>query len=262
MSWTPADPSSRAAKRRRLDLELVDRGLARSRAQAKALISAGQVRVDGTVVRRASTAVPATAVVQASTDPYVSRGAHKLAGALDDLGLPVPARVLDAGSSTGGFTQVLLERGARHVVAVDVGTGQLAGPLRSDPRVRLFEQTNLRDLTLAHVEEQPVDLVVADVSFISLTLLLRPLTAVTARDGALLLLVKPQFEVGRERLGPGGVVREDRLRQEAVTGVTTAAADLGWPALATVPCRVVGESGNQEYFVLLGHGSAPNMLTR
>jgi 23S rRNA (cytidine1920-2'-O)/16S rRNA (cytidine1409-2'-O)-methyltransferase len=236
----------------RLDLELVARGLARSRTQAHALIDAGRVTVDGTVVRRAATAVSPAAVVAAQTDPYVSRGAHKLIGALDDLGLAVPARALDAGSSTGGFTQVLLERGCAEVVAVDVGRGQLVEPLRSDPRVRLLEQTNLRDLTLAHVEHRPVALVVADVSFISLTLLLRPLTDVTAPDGVLLLLVKPQFEVGRERLGPGGVVREESLRRAAVDGVVAVAADLGWPARATVPSRVVGESGNQEYFLLLG----------
>jgi 23S rRNA (cytidine1920-2'-O)/16S rRNA (cytidine1409-2'-O)-methyltransferase len=236
----------------RLDLELVVRGLARSRTQAHALISAGRVTVDGTVVRRAATTVAPAAVVEAQTDPYVSRGAHKLAGALDDLGLAVPARALDAGSSTGGFTQVLLERGCTEVVAVDVGRGQLAEPLRSDPRVRLFEQTNLRDLTLAHVDHRPVALVVADVSFISLTLLLRPLTAVTAADGILLLLVKPQFEVGRDRLGPGGVVREEHLRRAAVDGVGTAAAELGWRARETVPSRIVGESGNQEYFLLLG----------
>jgi 23S rRNA (cytidine1920-2'-O)/16S rRNA (cytidine1409-2'-O)-methyltransferase len=240
----------------RLDVELVARGLARSRTQAQAQISAGQVRLDGTVVRRAATMVSADAVLEAHADPYVSRGAHKLVGALDDLGLTVPARVLDAGSSTGGFTQVLLEHGAHQVFAVDVGTGQLAEPLRSDPRVRLFEQTNLRDLTLAHVEDQPVDLVVADVSFISLTLLVGPLTAVTAPAGSLLLLVKPQFEVGRERLGAGGVVREDPLRQASVAAVATAARDLGWPVRATVPSRVVGESGNQEYFVLLSRATA------
>jgi 23S rRNA (cytidine1920-2'-O)/16S rRNA (cytidine1409-2'-O)-methyltransferase len=235
----------------RLDLALVARGLARSRSQAQALISAGQVQVDGTVVRRAAVVVPDSAVVEAVTDRYVSRGAHKLVGALDDLDVAVPDRALDAGSSTGGFTQVLLERGAQQVVAVDVGTGQLAEPLRSDPRVRLFEQTNLRHLTLAHVDDRPVGLVVADVSFISLTLLLPPLTAVTAPDGALLLLVKPQFEVGRERLGPGGIVREDRLRRTAVAAVATAADELGWTEQATAPSRVVGESGNQEYFLLL-----------
>jgi 23S rRNA (cytidine1920-2'-O)/16S rRNA (cytidine1409-2'-O)-methyltransferase len=226
---------------RRLDLELVARGLARSRSQAQALIRAGRVRVDGTVVRRTAAVVPSKAVVEADSDHYVSRGAHKLVGALDDLDLAVPARALDAGSSTGGFTQVLLERGATQVVAIDVGTGQLVEPLRSDPRVRLLEQTNLRDLTPAHVDGQPVDLVVADVSFISLTLLLRPLTAVTTPAGALLLLVKPQFEVGRE----------DRLRHAAVAAVATAARELGWTEQATVPSRVVGESGNQEYFLLL-----------
>ena len=239
----------------RLDLELVARGLARSRTQAAALISAGRVTVDGTIVRRAATVVAPAAVIQAQSDPYVSRGAHKLIGALDDLGLAVPARALDAGASTGGFTQVLLERGCAEVVAVDVGRGQLAEPLRSDPRVRLLEQTNLRDLTLAHVGERPVDLVVADVSFISLTLLLRPLTAVTAPDGLLLLLVKPQFEVGRERLGPGGLVREEHLRRTAVDGVAAAAEGLGWAARATVASRVVGGSGNQEYFLLLGRES-------
>jgi 23S rRNA (cytidine1920-2'-O)/16S rRNA (cytidine1409-2'-O)-methyltransferase len=250
--WT--GPTSRTAaepQMARLDLELVARGLARSRSQAQALISAGHVRVDGTVVRRTAATVPPAAVVEARPDPYVSRGAHKLIGALDDLEMAVPARALDAGSSTGGFTQVLLERGCQQVVAVDVGTGQLAEPLRSDPRVRLWEQTNLRDLTLAHVDQQPVDLAVADVSFISLTLLLGPLTAVTAPAGALLLLVKPQFEVGRERLGRGGVVREDNLRREAVAGVAAAAEALGWPVRATVPSRVVGESGNQESFLLL-----------
>ena len=232
----------------RLDLELVSRGLARSRSQAQALISAGRVTVDGHVVRRAAVAVPPSAVVEAMADPYVSRGAHKLAGALDDLDLAVPARALDGGSSTGGFTQVLLERGCAEVVAVDVGTGQLAEPLRSDPRVRRLEQTNLRDLTLAHLDERPVELVVADVSFISLTLLLAPLTSVTTPDGGLLLLVKPQFEVGRERLGPGGVVRDDGLRRAAVNSVAVAAADLGWPARATVPSRVAGEVGQPGVF--------------
>ena len=244
----------------RLDLELVARGLARSRSQAQALISAGQVTVDGEVVRRAAAAVPPAAVVEARTDPYVSRGAHKLAGALDDLDLAVPARALDAGSSTGGFTQVLLERGCRQVVAVDVGTGQLAEPLRSDPRVRLFEQTNLRELTLAHVDQQPVGLVVADVSFISLTLLLRPLTAVTAPDGALLLLVKPQFEVGRERLGPGGVVRDDRAARADGRGRAVAAAAArcsAGPARATVPSRLAGRVGQPGVLPAAGLGARP-----
>ncbi len=146
-------------------------------------------------------------------DHYVSRAAHKLVGALDDLGLVVGGRALDAGASTGGFTQVLLERGCREVVAVDVGTDQLAPSLRADPRVRVHEQTNLRDLSLDHVARQPVDLSVADVSFISLTLLIAPLAAVTDPAGTMLVMVKPQFEVGRSRLGKGGVVRDPPLHR-------------------------------------------------
>jgi 23S rRNA (cytidine1920-2'-O)/16S rRNA (cytidine1409-2'-O)-methyltransferase len=238
-------------KLRRLDLELVTRGLARSRAQAQAMISAGGVRVDGMVARRAATRVHAASVIEASPDHYVSRGAHKLAGALDDLGVVVPSRALDAGASTGGFTQVLLERGCSQVIAVDVGTDQLAQQLREDPRVRSWPQTNLKDLTLAHVDHMPVKLVVADVSFISLTLLVAPLLRVTAADGELLLLVKPQFEVGRERLAPSGVVHDEGLRRQAVDDVVASAEVHGWSAAAVVPSRIPGATGNSELFVLL-----------
>ncbi len=203
------------------------------------------------MVRRAAARVQAAPVLEAATDHYVSRGAHKLAGALDDLSLAVPDRALDAGASTGGFTQVLLERGCRQVFAVDVGTDQLAAQLRDDPRVRSWPQTNLRDLTLAHVDGVPVDLVVADVSFISLTLLLEPLIGVTAADGALLLLVKPQFEVGRHRLASSGVVRDEALRRQAVDGVVAAAKVHDWTAAAVVPSRLPGATGNTEVFVLL-----------
>ena len=248
----------------RLDLVLVARGLARSRSQAQALVAGGAVRVDGVVVRRPAEAVRAGATVTAETDPYVSRAAHKLLGALDDLGLAVHGRALDAGASTGGFTQVLLERGCRSVHAVDVGTDQLAPLLREDPRVVVQEQTNLRDLGLAHLGGRPVDLVVADVSFISLTLLVAPLTAVTADDGWLLLMVKPQFEVGRERLGRGGVVRSPALQAEAVEAVAGVAAELGWPAHAVVPSRLPGPAGNREFFLLLRRGApaAPLDLDR
>jgi 23S rRNA (cytidine1920-2'-O)/16S rRNA (cytidine1409-2'-O)-methyltransferase len=191
------------------------------------------------------------AVLTAETDPYVSRAAHKLLGALDDLGLVVAGRALDAGSSTGGFTQVLLERGCAPLYAVDVGTGQLAEPLRRDPRVVVHEQTNLRDLGLHHVGGEPVDLTVADVSFISLTLLVAPLTAVTARSGQILLMVKPQFEVGRERLGRGGVVRSPELQREAVAAVVSAAGASGWYPHAVRPSRLPGPAGNREFFVLL-----------
>jgi 23S rRNA (cytidine1920-2'-O)/16S rRNA (cytidine1409-2'-O)-methyltransferase len=210
------------------------------------------VQVDGVVVTRPSTMVRDGAAVTATTDPYVSRAAHKLLGALDELGLTVGGRALDAGSSTGGFTQVLLERGCAPVYAVDVGTDQLVPVLRADPRVVVRERTNLRDLTLAHVDGTPVDLVVADVSFISLTLLVAPLAAVTRPGGRLLLMVKPQFEVGRERLGRGGVVREPELHREAVETVLGAAAEQGWHALAVRPSQLPGPAGNREFFVLLG----------
>ena len=240
----------------RLDRLLLTRGLARSRSQAQAMIAGGDVQVDGVVVTKPAALVPAGARLSATTDPYVSRAAHKLLGALDDLGLVVGGRALDAGASTGGFTQVLLERGCAPVYAVDVGTDQLVPSLRADSRVVVREQTNLRDLTLDHLDGQPVDLVVADVSFISLTLLVAPLAAVTRAAGRLLLMVKPQFEVGRERLGRGGVVREPALHREAVQTVLAAAADLGWHAHAVRPSRLPGPAGNREFFVLLA-GTAP-----
>ena len=235
----------------RLDRLVVACGLARSRAQAQELIAAGQVRVAGVVVTKAAAAVPPGAEITATPDPYVSRAAHKLLGALDDLRLAVGGRALDAGSSTGGFTQVLLERGCRTVYAVDVGTDQLVAPLRAEPRVVVREQTNLRDLTLADLDGEPVDLAVADVSFISLTLLIGPLAAVTRPGGRMLLMVKPQFEVGRARLGRGGVVREPALHREAVDTVLAAAQDRGWYVQAVRPSRLPGPAGNREFFVLL-----------
>ena len=235
----------------RLDLALVRLRLARSRSQAQALIAAGRVSVDGVVVARPAANVAFGAQIVARPDRYVSRAAHKLLGALDDLDLRPAGRALDAGASTGGFTQVLLERGCTKVYAVDVGTDQLAEPVRADPRVRVWERTNLRDLTLDHLDGVQVDLVVADVSFISLTLLLEPLSAVTAADGALLLMVKPQFEVGRERLGKGGLVRDPALQQEAVDGVVAAAEPYRWQPEGRVRSRLPGASGNLEFFVLL-----------
>jgi 23S rRNA (cytidine1920-2'-O)/16S rRNA (cytidine1409-2'-O)-methyltransferase len=240
---------------RRLDIELVDRGLARSRSHAQDMISSGLVRVNDAVVTRTAERVGSAEVIMVRPDPYVSRGAHKLAGALDDLGLQVSGRALDAGASTGGFTQVLLDRGCREVIAVDVGTGQLADQLRTDPRVTVWERTNLRDLGLGHVGGRPVDLVVADVSFISLITILDPLISVLAGTGQLLLMIKPQFEVGRELLGKSGVVRSDELRQQAVDRVIAAAADRGWPVRAVVKSRLPGPAGNVEYFALFGRAS-------
>ncbi len=233
----------------RLDQALVERGLARSRSQAQALIRDGRVRVDGSVTMRASRPTGPGHRLEAETDPYVSRAAHKLSGALDELDLRPTGRVLDAGASTGGFTQVLLQRGAGVVYAVDVGTGQLADDLRADPRVRVREQTNLRGLTPADVDQALIDGVVADVSFISLTLLLAPLARVSRPDGWWLLLVKPQFEVGRAALGRGGVVHDAGRRRAAVASVIDAAQELGWHPQAVTPSRLSGAAGNREYFV-------------
>jgi 23S rRNA (cytidine1920-2'-O)/16S rRNA (cytidine1409-2'-O)-methyltransferase len=239
----------------RLDRELVARGLARSRGHARAMVTDGQVSVDGRVVVKAAEPVAPTTVIEAVGDGYVSRAAHKLSGALDDLGLVVRGRALDAGSSTGGFTQVLLERGCSQVTCVDVGTDQLAASLRADPRVRVWEQTNLRDLTLAHVDGEPVDLTVADVSFISLTMIISRLLAVTAPTGSVLAMVKPQFEVGRKRLGKGGVVRDPELHRQAVVAVLASAAGHDWQPRAAVPSRLLGPAGNREFFVWLTCGA-------
>ncbi len=221
------------------------------------MITEGQVWVAGQPVRKPAEPVTGDAVIEANGDRYVSRAAHKLLGVLDDLGITVTGRALDAGSSTGGFTQVLLERGATEVVAVDVGTDQLHPLLRHDPRVRVWEQTNLRDLTVAHVQERPVDLTVADVSFISLTMLLEPLDRVTAESGSMLLMVKPQFEVGRSLLGKGGVVRSPELQRQAVGAVLDRAAALGWRPRAAAPSRLPGPAGNREFFVWLRRDATP-----
>jgi 23S rRNA (cytidine1920-2'-O)/16S rRNA (cytidine1409-2'-O)-methyltransferase len=249
-------------RRARLDAELVRRGLARSREQAAQLVAAGQVRVPGrTAVKPATQVTAAEPIVvdEPAGETFVSRGGHKLAGALEAFsahGLTVRGkRCLDAGASTGGFTDVLLRAGASEVVAVDVGYGQLAWALQSDDRVQVHDRTNIRDLTLDVVGE-PVDLVVGDLSFISLALVLDPLLSVTREDGELALMVKPQFEVGKDRVGKGGVVRDLALRAEAVTTIAELAADRGWGAVAVTVSPLPGPSGNVEFFLLLRHGPA------
>jgi 23S rRNA (cytidine1920-2'-O)/16S rRNA (cytidine1409-2'-O)-methyltransferase len=253
------------ARLRRLDAELVRRGLARSRSQAGELVAAGRVDVGGATATKPATQVdPAAAIVVRpgthDSPDYVSRGGHKLAGALDVFaaaGLTVEGRrCLDAGASTGGFTDVLLRRGAAEVIAVDVGYGQLAWSLRQDPRVRVVDRTNVRDLTPQIVGE-PVDLVVADLSFISLRLVLEPLRAVTRPDGDLVLMVKPQFEVGRERLGSGGVVRDAAARADAVRVVASAAYQIGLGCRGITASPLPGPSGNVEYFLWLSDRAPP-----
>jgi 23S rRNA (cytidine1920-2'-O)/16S rRNA (cytidine1409-2'-O)-methyltransferase len=250
-------------RRLRLDQELVRRGLARSREHASELVAAGRVTVSGAPATKPATGVTTDVAIVVKDDPstvdYVSRGGHKLAGALAafaDHGLTVGGkRCLDAGASTGGFTDVLLRAGAREVVAVDVGYGQLAWSLQSDDRVQVHDRTNIRDLTLDVIGE-PVDLVVGDLSFISLALVLDPLLSVTREDGELALMVKPQFEVGKDRVGKGGVVRDLGLRAEAVTTIADLAAERGWGAVAVTVSPLPGPSGNVEFFLLLRHGPA------
>ena len=250
------------ARRARLDAELVRRKLARSREQAAQLVEAGRVQVRGTVARKVAAMVdPADPVLVTGEDPateYVSRGGHKLAGALKGFpGLAVAGRrCLDAGASTGGFTDVLLRAGARQVVAVDVGYGQLAWPIRTDERVVVFERTNVRTLTPEAIGG-PVELTVADLSFISLRLVLPALAACTEPDGDLALMVKPQFEVGKERVGAGGVVRDWRLRAEAVMDVAAAAAELGLGVAGVTASPLPGPSGNVEFFVWFRRDAAP-----
>jgi 23S rRNA (cytidine1920-2'-O)/16S rRNA (cytidine1409-2'-O)-methyltransferase len=247
------------ARRVRLDAELVRRGLARSREQAQALVAAGRVTVRGTVATKSATQVEpevSIAVADLDDDPgYVSRGGHKLAGALDVFvpqGLRLEGRrALDAGASTGGFTDVLLRRGVAEVVAVDVGYGQLAWSLQTDDRVTVVDRTNVRDLTLAVVGDRPVDLVVGDLSFIGLGLVLEPLRAVCAPTADLVLMVKPQFEVGRERLGPGGVVRDASLRGEAVRTIAERAWAIGLGTAGVTASPLPGPAGNVEYFLWL-----------
>lgn len=242
-------------RRLRLDAELVRRGLARSREQAASLIAEGRVSVSGSVAVKAATAVAAeTSLVvgQAAQGPdYVSRGAHKLTGALDFLPVAVQGRrCLDAGASTGGFTDVLLRRGASEVVAVDVGYGLIAWSLRTDDRVRVIDRTNVRRLTLDDIGA-PVELVTADLSFISLSVVLPALSSVTVGEGDLLLMVKPQFEVGKNSVGKHGVVRDPQLRRTAIRGVADSAAELGWGAAGLVASSLPGPAGNVEYFLWL-----------
>ncbi|MBH0781184.1 TlyA family RNA methyltransferase [Nocardia bovistercoris] len=248
------------ARRARVDAELVRRGLARSREHAVELIGAGRVLIAGTVAVKPATAVetgtPLVVREQPDEVSWASRGAHKLLGALaafEPLGLRVTRRrCLDAGASTGGFTDVLLSEGAAEVVAVDVGYGQLVWRLRNDERVTVLDRTNVRGLTPETVGGV-VDLVVGDLSFISLGLVLPALAACSAPGADLLPMVKPQFEVGKERVGSGGVVRDRNLRAEAVREVARAAAGHGLRTLGAVASPLPGPSGNVEYFLWLRH---------
>lgn len=248
-------------RKARLDAELVRRGLARSRDHAAELVAQGRVQIRGVAATKPATGVDVDTPLLVQTEreepQWVSRGARKLLGALDGLTGDGPEvagrRCLDAGASTGGFTEVLLHRGAREVVAVDVGYGQLAWRLRTDQRVRVHDRTNVRTLTPEDIGGS-AELTVADLSFISLRLVLPALVGCTAPDGDLVPMVKPQFEVGRNRLGAGGVVREPALRAEAMLGVAVAAAEFGLFLVDATASPLPGPSGNVEYFLWLRRG--------
>ncbi|MDO8731326.1 MAG: TlyA family RNA methyltransferase [Actinomycetota bacterium] len=249
--------------RRRLDAELTRRGLARSREQAQELIASGAVTVRGTVATKPATQVEMSEAIEvlASTDHgFVSRGAVKLSGALDNFtSIQLAGRdCLDAGASTGGFTQVLLQRGVARVLAVDVGYGQLAWQLRNDPAVTVMERTNIRTLTADDLPYRP-DLLVADLSFISLRLVLPSLIACAAPDADFILMVKPQFEVGRELVGDG-VIRDPVVRAGAVQAVADHGVQRGLDVLGVVASPLPGPQGNVEFFLWMRNGAGGNTV--
>lgn len=238
--------------RMRLDTALVERGLAPSRARARDAVLRGAVMVDGKTETRPGRNVAADAAL-AIDDPaggYVSRAALKLIAALDRFGFyPAELTALDLGASTGGFTQALLERGAAHVVAVDVGHGQLDPALAADRRVTLLEGLNARDLTREHLGGRSGQAIVADLSFISLKLALPPALSLTEPGAWGVFLVKPQFEVGREALGKGGIVRDPAAADAAAQDVAAWLEDQGWRVAGTIPSPIAGGSGNREFLV-------------
>ena len=251
-----ADGARRAGRKDRVDRVLVDRGLAKSRERAQALVMAGRVRIDGRPAAKPGQLIAPDAVLDVIVPdhPFVGRGGVKLAGALDRFGLGVAGTVaLDIGASTGGFTDCLLRRGTARVYALDVGTGQLDWSLRRDPRVVVLEGINARYLRPDALPE-PVGLVTVDVSFISLRLILPVLPPILAPAAEVLVLVKPQFEVGREDVGPGGIVREPGLHRAALDTVAGAAAGCGFTVRGGCPSPILGAEGNREFFLRLALG--------
>ena len=244
------------AARTRLDLLLVARGLAPTRERARALILAGDVDVDGRAVTKAGTSISATAVItlRRPDHPWVSRGGLKLDHALRVFDVPVAGAVaLDVGASTGGFTDVLLAHGARHVVALDVGTGQLDWRLRSDPRVTVVDGVNARYLSETDLprDAPAFDVITVDVAFISLRHILPQLAARLKPGGRLVALVKPQFEVERDEVGAGGIIRDPALHTRVVADITDAAHRVGLERLGLEPSPITGAEGNREFLMLL-----------
>ena len=240
------------AAKTRLDVALVERGLAETRAAAQRLVMAGLVFSGDKRLDKAGQGIAADIAleVRGQPHPYVSRGGLKLAKALDHFAIPVEGRIaLDVGSSTGGFTDCLLQRGAAKVYAVDVGTNQLAWKLRSDPRVVSLEKTNIRVVTRVQVPE-PIELIVCDASFIGLRTALPAALELAAPGGHLVALIKPQFEVGKGRVGKGGIVREPELHTEVCNTITAWLADQkGWRVLGVTESPITGAEGNKEFLI-------------
>ncbi len=245
------------AKGLRLDLALVERGLFPSRQQAQAAIMAGKVQIDGRVAAKASDSVlQDSQVVVAARERFVGRGGIKLEGAIEHFSIDCTGlAALDIGASTGGFTDCLLQRGATKVFAVDVGHGQLAWKIRDDPRVVTIEKCNARHLSRAEIPE-PIQLCVIDVSFISLTLILPNAFELLTPDGVILALIKPQFELAREDVGRGGIVRDPALHAKVQAKVTAFAQAMGALVTGLFPSTITGTDGNQEFFLCLRKPSA------
>jgi 23S rRNA (cytidine1920-2'-O)/16S rRNA (cytidine1409-2'-O)-methyltransferase len=239
------------AKKIRLDLLLARRGLAESREKAQAIVFAGQVLVNGRKEDKSGALVPEDAEIRilGETLRYVGRGGLKLEAAIREFAVPALGKIaLDVGASTGGFTDCLLQHGAQKVYAVDVGYGQMAWKLRQDPRVVVIERVNIRGMSPSLVPE-PVDLAVIDVSFISLEKVLPPVTAFLKPDGAVVALIKPQFEVGREHVGKGGIVRDEVARMAAVKKIADFITELGFNVKGTIPSPITGQDGNVEFLI-------------
>jgi len=243
-----------STKKQRLDLLLIERRLAPSRQRARAMIMAGKILVNNQPVDKAGYLVSATdsIVLKEKDIPYVSRGGLKLEGALQSLELnPQGCICLDVGASTGGFTDCLLQHGAFRVYAVDVGYGQLAWKLRQDPRVVVIERTNIRHMS-AEVIPEPVDLITIDVSFISLKIVVPAVTAFMGRDARILALIKPQFEVGKNQVGKGGVVRDAKLHKGVIENLSAFFTAKGFSLGKVLSSPILGPKGNREFFILLG----------
>jgi len=248
--------------RRRIDAELVDRGLFASRERARAAVLAGEVRVDGEVVTKAGHAITEDAVIEvAERQRFVSRGGDKLSGALDVFGVPITGRrAVDVGASTGGFTDCLLQRGAASVCAVDVGYGQLAWSLRTDERVTVFERTNIRHADPVALGA-PFDIVVIDVSFISLRVVMSHLLDLLGEHGDLIALVKPQFEAGKGRVGKRGVVKDPDVHEDVLRAAVDTAESGGLVIRGLAFSPIKGPEGNIEFWMCAARGGEPTALS-